>query len=129
MPTFEKKERLCNRNLTEHLFQLGKQIKNFPFILLWDECEIPEGISLQLMVTVSKRRFPHAVDRNALKRKMREALRLHKASLIEILAREGKQVTVCLMYIGGGNESFAQMESKIILILQRLQNLYEKAAG
>lgn len=129
MPTFEKKERLCNRALTEHLFQSGKQLKAHPFILLWDECSLPQDISLQIMVTVSKKRFPHAVDRNAIKRKMREAVRLHKADVMLTLATQNKQCAICLMYTGTGKDTYPQMESKILLILRRLQNLYEQTAG
>jgi ribonuclease P protein component len=128
MPTFEKKERLCNRTLTDHLFQSGKQIKAHPFMLLWDECVIPGNVAMQIMVTVSKKRFPHAVDRNAIKRKMREAVRLHKSELLQVLAGQKKQCAVCLMYTGKGIETYSQMESKILLILRRLQKHYEQTA-
>jgi ribonuclease P protein component len=122
METFSKKERLCNHAITERLFLSGHQLRSQPFILLWDECALPAEVPLQIMVTVSKKRFPHAVDRNRIKRQCREAIRKNKEELTEFLRSRGRQCALCIMYTGNGNDAYALMESKIILLLQRLQN-------
>lgn len=126
MQTFHKKERLCNRTDIEHLFSEGKKIHISPFVVLWQRPECPGNSRLKLLISVSKRNFPHAVDRNAIKRLVREAFRLNKQEFINYLESTHQQCEFCVIYTGSGKDSFTLMESKILLILQRLQKAYEK---
>lgn len=129
MPTFHKSERLCNRSVIDSLFREGQKIHATPLLAFWNEPAQPMEVPLKVLVTVSKKHFPHAVDRNRLKRRMREAFRLNKAGFSAFLESGGKQCILSLLYTGSGNDSLKQMESKILLILQRLQKAYEKTAG
>lgn len=129
MLTFQKKERLCNRTVIDHLFSDGKKIHITPFVVLWEQPEEPMETPLKLLITVSKRNFPLAVRRNAIKRLIREAFRLNKQHFVTFLESTHRQCNFCIIYTGSGNDSLKQMESKILLILQRLQSAYEKTAG
>ncbi|MDB5192064.1 MAG: Ribonuclease protein component [Segetibacter sp.] len=70
--------------------------------------------------TASKRNFKKAVDRNCIKRVMREAYRLQKLPLQQRLVDEGKSVSIFLIYINKELPVSAEVHEKIGLILQRL---------
>jgi len=72
--TFPKHERLCSRKAIEALFAGGNRaFSAFPLRVVYRRA--PE---LQILVSVSKRHFKHAVDRNRAKRQIREAWRLNR---------------------------------------------------
>ena len=74
--TFHKYERLCSRRLIDDLFAGGaKSFSVFPLRAVFKH---GEGANTQVLVSVSKRRLRHAVDRNRAKRQVREAYRLNK---------------------------------------------------
>jgi ribonuclease P protein component len=75
--TFEKSERLKNAKLIERLFAEGKRVKSFPLQMVYLQIDHPENKLMQVAFSVSKKQFKNAVDRNLLKRHMREAYRLH----------------------------------------------------
>lgn len=81
--TFGKEEHLYLRNDIESLFSAGsKSVNIFPIRAVY---RLEQGVrehSVKVMVSVSKRRLRHAVDRNRAKRQMREAYRLQKEYLV-----------------------------------------------
>jgi ribonuclease P protein component len=76
--TLGKKERLKSRKLIGRLFEEGTSIKNFPFRLVYLSTEITSVFSVKASFSVPKRNFKKAVDRNRIKRLIREAYRLEK---------------------------------------------------
>lgn len=97
--TFKKNEKLKSRKAIEQLFDQGKSFSSFPFRVLWkfDETGAP---GLQVGFTVSSKHFKNAVDRNRVKRLMREAYRLQKNKLKEQLEQQQKQLAVFFVYTG-----------------------------
>lgn len=72
--TFPKHERLCSRKAIEALFAGGNRaFSAFPLRVVYRHAS-----ELQILVSVSKRHFKHAVDRNRAKRQIREAWRLNR---------------------------------------------------
>ena len=70
--TFPKEEHLCRKKLIEELF--GKQGSSFgvyPLRIVWLKSEAPSAAPPQVLISVSKRTFKRAVDRNRLKRLIR----------------------------------------------------------
>lgn len=97
--TFNKDERLKSRKLIEQLFKEGKSFSNFPFRVLWKFTE-PALPVLQTGFAVSSKNFKKAVDRNRVKRLMREAYRLQKNELDTQLKIQQKQIAVFFIYVG-----------------------------
>lgn len=77
---FPKAEKLCSKLLIEALFAGGnKSISRFPIRIVAMPVERKDtGAAVQVLISVSKRRFKHAVKRNKVKRQLREAYRLNK---------------------------------------------------
>lgn len=77
--TFSKKERLKSKKQIEALFNEGRSVTAFPLKMIYLETEHDDGVKIKAGVSVSKRLHKNAVDRNKIKRLLREAYRLNKA--------------------------------------------------
>jgi ribonuclease P protein component len=122
MPTFCKEERLCNRN---HIFSLqkeGQAFFNYPITVKWMEVSDLKQISVQFLPVVSKRNFKKAVQRNKIKRLLREALRLNKIKITDIAQKKSKRIVIMLLYSGKKIVTFKELETKIVVILQQIAN-------
>ena len=85
-PTFSKKERIVSSKLIETLFEKGdsQTVTAFPLKAVYLPIDRPEnGAPAQVLISVPKKRFKHAVDRNRVKRQVREAYRQCKQQLCE----------------------------------------------
>ena len=125
--TLNKKERLKSRKLIDKLFKGGQSLFTHPCKLLYLKDPHLEDESLEMLdnsllfsVTIPKRKMRSATDRNLLKRRIREAFRLHKLPLETKLA--SKNVTVCLMfiYIESEVKEYAVIEKGITKLLKKL---------
>ena len=119
--TYPKKEKLCSKILIDKLFHKNRRLKEFPLHLIWVETELFVDVPVQSMVSVSKRRFKKAVSRNLLKRRMREAFRLHKNELYQSLQSENKQLAIAFIYQSNEILPYGDIEKSLIALLSRLQ--------
>ena len=80
-----KYERICKENDIQALFEKGRGISVYPYrvIYLFRQDEM-RPVTVRLLVSVSKKRFRHAIKRNRVKRLIRESWRRNKAALYEI---------------------------------------------
>jgi ribonuclease P protein component len=117
--TLSKRERLNSKKLIDQLFKKGKSIKLYPIRLVYFPYE--DISTHQVLFSVSRRHYKRAVDRNRLKRQMREAYRQHKTL---ITYTSGQQVHFLLGYIYIGREKYPyqRIETKIVESLYRLKN-------
>ncbi|MEO6884155.1 MAG: ribonuclease P protein component [Bacteroidia bacterium] len=114
--TFKKQERLCSQILIEELIKTGKFFSVAPFRVVWKKAVSENNFLTQILISVPKRKFKRAVDRNHLKRLIREAYRKNKETLL--LQKENTRIA--FIYTSSTSLSYAEIESKILLILQRL---------
>jgi ribonuclease P protein component len=76
--TFRKEERLSKDKLIQELFDKGSSFYLFPFKVFFMPNPDKDPSFHQVVISVSKRNFKRAVDRNLIKRRIREAYRLNK---------------------------------------------------
>jgi ribonuclease P protein component len=127
MYTFKKEERLCNKRLIDGLFHNGSSFLCYPFKAQWQFVDEPQPFPVQVLLSVSKRRFKRAVDRNLIKRRMREAYRLHKQQhLYNKLNALGKKMVFSLAYIGKDIVPHDFAEKKMLKLLTQLCAEMEK---
>jgi len=121
---FSKKEKLKSRKAIQELFRARQSIHVFPLRLIWKKMEMPLSKSpAQFAVSVPKRAFAKAVDRNRIKRIIREVYRLNKVAIYEaLLLQEGEQYGFMFLYSGKREPTFAEIEKslkKLIKILPK----------
>jgi len=125
--SLKKSERLKKRDDIQQLFRRGDSIFEFPIKLyhlsLEKELDTPP---LLFGVSVPKKKFKRAVDRNLLKRRIREAYRKHNSSLKTHLDKTNRKLLIMPVYLANEIEDYNLIEGKIILLLQRLQAIYEQ---
>ncbi|WP_429262551.1 ribonuclease P protein component [Mucilaginibacter sp. 3215] len=121
MYTFKKEERLCNKRLIDKLFHNGSSFLCYPFRVSWLVNPEPQPHPVQILFSVPKKRYKHAVDRNLVKRLMREAYRLHKQQhLYHILQQADKKIIVSVGYVGKEIEPYPFIEKKMLRMLAQL---------
>lgn len=101
------------------MFSSGKSIKQYPLILYHGLEKLPEDVPCQVGFTVPKRIFRRAVDRNRIKRLMREAYRLNKKRHYEDLLAAEQQAALMIVYIGKEKPEFELVEDRIKTLLKR----------
>jgi ribonuclease P protein component len=118
--TLNRHERLKSRKAIEGLMADAHTFHFFPVRVLYRISPAIRPEPLEVCTSVSKRKFKHAVDRNLLKRQMREAWRTKKQELRQALSDAGFQMDVMLIYTSKEFEEFAKINKKILLALERL---------
>jgi ribonuclease P protein component len=74
----------------------------------------------ELLIAVSRKRLPKAVDRNLMRRRIREAYRVNKHLLYSPLDAQQLHLALIITYIGRGTESWEMIEKKLVLLLQEI---------
>jgi ribonuclease P protein component len=119
--TFKKSERLCSKKYIKYLFAKGEKMMVFPFSVYWCVCATDDiSVPAQVLISVSKRKMKHAVDRNHTKRVIRECYRLHKEQLYEVLTQKDCKILLSINYLQDKRRNFPSMEQKYMRMLDRL---------
>jgi ribonuclease P protein component len=118
--TLKKVERLKRRKVIEKLFSEGRAVTSFPIRAQYKIDDPLLTVSLQAGFSVSSRNFKKAVDRNRIKRLMREAYRLQKVPLEQALQTKQQKLALFLIYTGKELPSYALVREKIEVVLKKL---------
>ena len=126
MNTLNKSERLNSQREIERLFREGRGFVCFPYSVKWvvaaprNEKSTPLP-PVQVLISVSKRRFKHAVDRNRVKRLTRECYRLNKQHLYDrLLAIDAPPLLLLLSYVDSELPEFHPLMDKVGKLVERL---------
>ena len=126
---FRKTERITSRKEIESLFERGKSsaITAMPLRVVYQESGQEEtGVPVKVLVSVSKKRLRHAIDRNRAKRQIREAYRLQHHSLTEALVTRGKQLRLAFIWLSTQPEPSAMVSRSVERILHSITLKFEK---
>lgn len=117
---FTKEERLCSKKRIDSLFQKGKSKWNGCLSIKYLLCDEVPDAPVQVMFSVPKKQFRRAVDRNLLKRIMREAYRLNKNDLFEKIGSDNKCLLIAFIYVGKTIKGYSVVESDIKELLVKV---------
>lgn len=118
---FGKNEKLKSRKKIEGLFKTGKSFSLFPFRVVYLFTDDEQ--SLQAGFSVSTRNFKKAVDRNRVKRLMRESYRLQKRLLTDTLFAANKQLSVFFIFTGNEVPDYQLVFEKMTAVIKRFQKI------
>ena len=115
------KEHLKSKRVIEQVYANGASVTSFPlravFIEQLQEVQEPTAA---ILINVAKKRFRHAVDRNLVKRRIREAYRTSKHPFIEALENNGKKMAVAIIYVDNKHNSTAFIRKKMTRLLESI---------
>jgi ribonuclease P protein component len=125
--TFTKEERLCNKKLIDELFHNGSSFLCYPFKVSWLNTTAPQPFPAQVLFSVSKKRYKKAVDRNLIKRRIREAYRLHKQEhLYSLLSNTNKSIVFSIGFVGKEIAPYDFIQKKVLKLLMQLSEQIAK---
>ena len=121
-PIFKKEERIVSNLLIETLFEKGnsQSLSAYPLRAVYLRTEHREGCApVQLLISVPKKKFKHAVDRNRVKRQIREAYRKNKA-LLEGTLDEGQMLLIAIIWLSDKHYATNEVEKRVINLLKKM---------
>ena len=122
--TFHKEERIVSKKLIDELFEGGHShsLAAFPLRVIYLKKEHQEGQPpVQVLISVSKRHFHHAVDRNRVKRQVREAYRRQKHLLTEHV-QPNQMLAVAFIWLSNQLLPSAQVDRQMKTLLEKVHN-------
>ena len=114
--TLSKNDRLKSRKLIEELFAKGKSVNAFPLQMKYLATEFELDTKVQVAFSVPKRNFKNAVDRNRIKRQLRECYRLRKPAFVEQM---DQSYIFMILYLGKEEPEYADLEKVMDDLLGR----------
>lgn len=119
---YPKKEKLKSNKTIELLFKEGKSVSKYPLRLVYTETQNQEE-KILFGVSVSKKHFKNAVDRNYFKRVLRECYRLNKHLFFEHL---DTSYAVMFFYQTKDRLTYQEINEKTVLLFEKwIQKLKE----
>jgi ribonuclease P protein component len=121
--TFTKHEKLCSLKQLDELFEAGKGFYQSPFRFVYLQTDYPQAFPVKVVISVAKRNFKKAVDRNRIKRLIRENYRLLKPELYEHLNHQNKNYLLGIIFTGKQMPEFEEVKIGIDKGLKKLTQM------
>lgn len=117
---FSKDERLKSRKDIDALIKNGKRFNQKDIRLIWMSRKEENTTPVKVVFAVPKKKFKRAVDRNLIRRRMREVYRLNKSDLYNILNKGNIALNIMFIYRGNEINTYGEIENKLVLLLKDL---------
>lgn len=114
--SYPKKDKLKGKKRIEELFVRGESLAVYPLRMVYLKIDAEEAVEFKVGVTVSKKHFKKAVNRNQIKRLMREAYRLHRN---DFFSNKSASFALMILYLGKDIPDFISVEKKMKALLNK----------
>ena len=123
--TLNKKDRLKSYSKIRALFEHGVKLKHHPITLFYliEEGKAVDGSSIKMGVAVGAKYFKKAVQRNLLKRRIKEAYRIQKAELQEAIVLSPFNMSLFFVYADNAVADYAIISSSVSKLLDKCKKL------
>ena len=118
--SFGKEYKLCSHKQIDYLFKEGKKVKEYPITIIYSPAELLLTTQFQLLISVPKRLFKKAHDRNYIKRCIREIVRKNKHELETQLETNDKKLIFAIVYTSKEQLTFSVLEQKLVKAIAKL---------
>lgn len=120
--SFGKEYKLCSKILIDKLFQEGKRVRNFPFSISYLQGDFQFSAPFQVLISVPKRQFKKAHDRNFVKRRIREIIRKNKEMITNHQQADNNKIVLSIVFNFNQVTTFVEMEQKLLHALKMLSS-------
>ncbi len=114
--TYPKHEKLKSKTTIDLLFSEGKSVSKYPLRLVFAPIALEDGEQIKMGVSVSKKYFKKAVDRNYFKRVLRETYRLNKQLLLDNM---DKPYALMFFYQSKDHLSYEEINEKTVQLFEK----------
>lgn len=120
--TLSKEERICSNKLINELFTgNGRSMTAFPLrVVFMKRTIVDDQPRAAMLVSVPKRYFKHAVDRNRVKRQVREAFRRNKSIITQNLTDDHEAVAMAFVWLTDEKFPSSEVENRMVRLLTRI---------
>ena len=120
--TLSKEERICSKKLINELFTgNGRSMTAFPLrVVFMKRTIVADQPRAAMLVSVPKRYFKHAVDRNRVKRQVREAFRHNKSIITQNLTDDHEAVAMAFVWLTNEKYPSSEVENRMVRLLTRI---------
>lgn len=120
--TLSKEERICSKKLINELFTgNGRSMTAFPLrVVFMKRTIVDDQPRAAMLVSVPKRYFKHAVDRNRVKRQLREAFRRNKSIITQNLTDDHEAVAMAFVWLTDEKFPSSEVENRMVRLLTRI---------
>lgn len=120
--TLSKEERICSKKLINELFTgNGRSMTAFPLrVVFMKRTIVDDQPRAAMLVSVPKRYFKHAVDRNRVKRQVREAFRRNKSIITQNLTDDHESVAMAFVWLTNEKYPSSEVENRMVRLLTRI---------
>jgi ribonuclease P protein component len=119
--TFPKEEKLKSRKMISKIFSEGSVVKAYPIRIQFIFHNVEGLPECQVGVSVPKRYFKKAVDRNRVKRQIKEAYRLNRSSLVNVLHAKQKKIAMMIIFASKEKLEYARIEELLIRSMSNIR--------
>lgn len=123
---FPKKEHLTRETCIKKLLSEGESFATFPLrIVFIKQTGNQKDATIRVLFSVPKKRFKHAVDRNKIKRQLREVYRKNKVILWQHLKEIDTTLDIAILYISNDYHPFKSLNKKMQESLTKIKDSLE----
>ena len=119
--SFPSAEHLKSRKAIAALFRNGQTYGIYPLRAFWTmDTGSHRGVPVQTAFSIPKKNYPHAVDRNRLRRQLKEAFRLHKHPLYDRFTDQEHTLSLMLLYVAKDPVDYSLIEQSVKRLLKKI---------
>jgi len=127
--SFPASQKLKSRKVIGQLFENGNHVKSYPIRAVYGISEYNPDYHrshVQMGISVPKRSFKSAVDRNKIKRQVRETYRMYHAELLSIAEQKNIYLPMMLVYLDRREPNFDSLSKKMKNLIVQFKEILEK---